>query len=72
MLIQDADNEYNPKDWPILLAKMQDPNVNVVYGSRNLIPHRRGYPHYVLGAKILTMFINILFGSRLTDAYTLL
>lgn len=69
VLIQDADLEYDPADYPKLLAAHR-PQSPVVYGSRNLGKTNRGYAHYVLGAALLTRLTNLLFRSRLTDVYT--
>lgn len=69
ILIQDADFEYDPKDYPRLLGGLSE-NSPVVYGSRNLKKQKMGYWHYVLGVKFLNFLLNLLFGSRLTDAYT--
>lgn len=70
VIIQDADLEYDPKDIPKLLEALETSKSGVVYGSRELHPKRRGYPHYVLGVRILTALVNLRFGSHLTDAYT--
>lgn len=70
VIIQDADLEYHPEDWPSMLDAWQKNTGAVIYGSRELHPERRGYPHYVAGVKVLTMINNALFGSRLTDIYT--
>jgi len=70
VLIQDADLEYDPADWPLLLQKIESGESRVVFGSRNLNPGRRGYASYVLGVWLLTKLANILFGARLTDIYT--
>jgi len=70
LIIQDADLEYHPKDFPSMLAELSDPAVKIVYGSRNLRPKRRGYPHYILGVWVLTKFTNLLYGANLTDVYT--
>lgn len=70
ILIQDADLEYDPRDWPKLLKEMNNPKTTAIYGSRNINPKKRGYLHYVLGVKFLTFLVNLLFKSNLTDIYT--
>lgn len=70
ILVQDADMEYDPGDWPALLAELADETAGAVFGSRNLHPKRRGYWHYAWGAALLTHFVNFLFNARLTDVYT--
>ncbi len=68
VIAQDADTEYNPADISLLLKESGEDTV--VYGSRELQPKRRGYPHYVLGVRLLTLLLNLRFKSRLTDSYT--
>lgn len=70
VLIQDADLEYDPANWVDLLAEFKNPQTQVVFGSRNIKPKRRGYASCILGVKILTFAINLLYGSKLTDSYT--
>ena len=69
VIVQDADLEYNPNNYQDLLNALRE-GISAVYGSRNINPKRRGYAHFVLGVKILTGVINLLFGSKLTDSYT--
>jgi dolichol-phosphate mannosyltransferase len=69
VIVQDADLEYNPDDIKLLLEKF-DSGFEIVYGSRNLHPERRGYSHYVLGSKILDWLVNLFFWTNLTDVYT--
>lgn len=69
VLIQDADLEYDPEDYPALLAGMRD-GVAAVYGARGVKAYpERGY-HYVAGAKLLTWVGDALYGCRLSDLYT--
>ena len=70
ILIQDADSEYNPKDYPILLAPFESPQVNVVYGSRFLGPHFSTMFVYAQGNKFVTFVTNILFNTNITDMET--
>lgn len=72
IIIQDADLEYLPEDWPKLLKELESgqSEVGAIYGSRNLNPKKRGYFHYVLGAWFLTQVNNLLFRVKLTDIYT--
>jgi len=71
VIIQDADLEYHPNDYEVLLNPILNGQADVVYGSRFLGgPHRvLLFWHYV-GNKILTTFANILTNLNLTDMET--
>lgn len=70
VILQDADLEYSPSDYPILLAPFADPRVTVVYGSRFLGPHLSTMYFYALGNKFVTWVTNILFNTNITDMET--
>ena len=70
VVIQDADLEYNPGDYPTLLRPILEGEADVVYGSRFLGPRRVFlYSHY-LGNRFLTGLTNVLYGCTLTDMET--
>lgn len=68
--IQDADLEYDPSEIASLLDRAKKSPGTVVFGSRFLRKNPNRYRLYLIGNKVLTGFLNILFGSRLTDSYT--
>jgi glycosyltransferase involved in cell wall biosynthesis len=70
VIIQDADLEYDPADYPHLLAPIQKDRSKVVYGSRFLGPHKAMYFWHTLGNKLLTLITNVLFDTTLTDMET--
>jgi glycosyltransferase involved in cell wall biosynthesis len=68
VLIQDADLEYDPTDYPKLLRPILDNRADVVYGSRFIgEPHRVLYFWHTLGNKFLTAFSNVFTNLNLTD-----
>jgi glycosyltransferase involved in cell wall biosynthesis len=70
LLIQDADLEYDPADYPILLRPILTGKAKVVYGSRFLGEHKAMYFWHAVGNKMLTLITNILFDTTLTDMET--
>ena len=68
ILIQDADLEYDPKDYDLLLLPILDGRAEVVYGSRFLGgPHRVLFFWHYFGNKFLTLLSNLLNNLNLTD-----
>ena len=70
LLIQDADLEYDPRDYPALLRPILEGRAKVVYGSRFLGEHKAMYFWHSVGNKTLTLIANILFDTTLTDMET--
>jgi glycosyltransferase involved in cell wall biosynthesis len=69
VIVQDADLEYDPSEYPKLLAPLLDGKADVVFGSRFAggEPHRVLYFWHSLGNKILTLLSNALTNLNLTD-----
>jgi glycosyltransferase involved in cell wall biosynthesis len=71
VIIQDADREYSPSDYPTLIAPIVSGNADVVYGSRfHGGPGRVLYFRHELGNKFLTFLSNLLTDINLTDMET--
>jgi glycosyltransferase involved in cell wall biosynthesis len=70
VIIQDADLEYDPADYPVLLRPIQTGKARVVYGSRFIGEHRAMYFWHSLGNQFLTLLCNVLFDTTLTDMET--
>ena len=69
VILQDADLEYSPDDYPLLIKPLRHGIADVIYGSRFL---ERELPHtwHTIGNRSLTTFANILNGGNLTDIST--
>ena len=71
LLIQDADLEYDPRDYPKLLQPLDEGLADVVYGSRFLGgPRRVAMFWHMIANKLLTTMTNILYDTILTDMET--
>jgi glycosyltransferase involved in cell wall biosynthesis len=72
VLVQDADLEYDPQDYPRLIQPILDGRADVVFGSRfqGGGPHRVVYFWHMIGNKMLTLFSNMATNINLTDMET--
>ena len=70
MVIQDADLEYSPEEFPELIQLICEGRADVVYGSRFLGRHRVFLFTHYLGNRLLTFLTNVLYNTMLTDMET--
>jgi glycosyltransferase involved in cell wall biosynthesis len=70
VVIQDADLEYSPEEFPELIDLIRQGRADVVYGSRFLGRHRVFMFTHYMGNRALTMFTNLLYNTMLTDMET--
>jgi glycosyltransferase involved in cell wall biosynthesis len=70
VLIQDADLEYDPDDWPRLLEPILKGKARVVYGSRFTGERKNMLPLHWFGNRVLSLLTNILYSSTLSDMET--
>src|SRR5215210_2119370 len=70
VVIQDADLEYSPEEFPELIELICDGKADVVYGSRFLGRHRVFLFTHYLGNRVVTLATNILYNTMLTDMET--
>ena len=71
MIIQDADDEYDPAEHVLFCRKADETNAAAIFGSRVLGGDvKYEYAHAYLGVRFLTTVTNLLFGGHLTDVAT--
>jgi glycosyltransferase involved in cell wall biosynthesis len=70
VMIQDADLEYDPNDWPKLLDPILRGKARVVYGSRFTGERKNMLPLHWIGNRILSLMTNVLYSSTLSDMET--
>jgi glycosyltransferase involved in cell wall biosynthesis len=70
VVIQDADLEYSPEEFPSLIDLIAQGRADVVYGSRFLGRHRVFLFTHYLGNRLLTLITNVLYNTMLSDMET--
>lgn len=70
VIVQDADLEYDPRDYHKLIRALEEHNADVIYGSRFSGSYEDMSTLHYIGNKMLTLVTNIFFGVMLTDMET--
>jgi dolichol-phosphate mannosyltransferase len=70
IIIQDADLEYDPQDYPAMLRPIRDDGATVVYGTRFAHGAPKMRPANLLINRLLATMVRVLYGERLTDEAT--
>ena len=70
IIIQDADLEYDPGEYPKLLLPVINNKTKVVYGSRFLAEHVPRYRIFYLGNKFLSFLFSLMYGQKISDIET--
>ena len=69
-LVQDADLEYDPRDYPLILAPLTEGRADAVYGVRGFAGQTSHSFWFVMGNKVVTFATNILFNCYISDMET--
>jgi len=72
VIVQDADLEYDPRDYPLLIEPLMCGEADVVYGSRYLSNQTQSAPWsmFRLGVMLLNLVVRLIYGAKLSDEAT--